>query len=322
MTDHGPSTLGKLRRLAALADYDGRFQVLSADRAPGELDAVVRAAVLDRVVGGLSGQASGVVLDPSRDLGAVLLSADRGAGLLATLDQPEAGPLTLLPGWSVAKAVRCGAAGVVVRLDWPAEDQRAPVRDLLTMVGDECAKHEVPLLAEVRLPDSGEQPVADRARLVAAVAAELSAEELQVDLLVLPLPGRLVQVAEYAAGTLDGVVREPVQTRAELAAALDAVDQACRLPWLLRGEGGFAELAAAVELAAEHGASGFVCGGASWHEAIGEELGELDGWLARHGLRRWRRLVLATATARPWFEHPRHAATEPPAPNADWHRGY
>lgn len=321
MADHGPSPLGKLRRLAALADYDGRFQVLSADRTPGELDPVVRAAVLDRVVGGLSGQASGVVLDPARDLGAVLLSADRGAGLLATLDQPEARSLALLPGWSVAKAVRCGAAGVVVRLEWSADHDSAPDRDLLTMVGDECAKHELPLLAEVRLSET-EPSVADRARLVAAAAAELSAEELQVDLLALPLPGSLLQVAEDAAGTLDGVVRAPVQTRAELAAALDAVDRACRLPWLLRGEGGFAELAAAVELSAEHGASGFVCGGASWHEAVGEELGALDGWLARHGLLRWRRLVLATATARPWFEHPRHAATEPPAPSADWYRGY
>lgn len=294
-------SLGKLRRLALLADHDGHLQVVAADgiaalrsRLAAQMDVEPEAvgypalAEAKELVGRvLSTQASAVVLDPQTGLAHAVPSMDRGAAVVAALDADE-GPhgLALLAEWSVAKALRCGAAAVKVGLCW-TDDGEARERALaaLEMVGDECAKHELPLLVQV----SG--PIGDALR---EAAERLSSGDYQIDLLALP----------------------PVE----------GLDPACAVPWLaVLDQDSPSARAGALELAA--GASGFLLGPAAWERAF-EEYPNLEGveaWLLAEALPELRRLIAATGGARAWFDHPRYGGLDrlrAAGAGEDWFRTY
>jgi tagatose-1,6-bisphosphate aldolase len=237
-------SVGKRRRLAALADYEGRFQIVDARGAGGFAPCVA---------GVLSAQASAVLLDPRDAMPAAALELDRGAGLVFTL-----GDGALIDGWSVAKAARAGACAVHLRLAWQGDTPPG----LLDMVGDEAAKHELPLLLEPVVPDHG---------WTAALNA-MAADDMQVDLLALP----------YAATV-----------------ALHDVGTTCQLPWLTVGSGDDAEAwLTEIRLAALAGAGGFVCGGLTWRAAVGTDSPE--EWLHSEGVYRLRRAVATSERAVPW----------------------
>lgn len=268
-------SLGKQRRLTLLADYEGRFQLLTL--APPELPAE-RRALLAEVTGSLSTQASAVCAEPP-ELPLILPALDRGAALAAALNAP--GELRILDGWSVAAAVRSGASAGWLRVAWAeaaAEPEREEVAAFVARVGDECAKHELPLLLEWQ---------GSPAEAVAA-AARLSVEECQVDLLALPAGSEV--------------------------AALETLAAAAQLPWLVVGRGAVDDLLDLLPAAVAAGAVGFACGGATWGDA---PLHDYDEWLVEWGLYHWRRAVSAAGRGPGWRAHPRFAGAEP-VTGEDW----
>lgn len=314
------SSLSKLRRITLLADYEGRFQILDLSRAAAGVDRTFDLATH------LSGQVSAVALDPAAGLPGALLRLDRGVAVVATVDDPTADSPSLRADWSVAKALRIGAAAVMMRVVWSADEaQQAAVTELLAPLGDECAKQELPLLVTVELKESSDPLAAarERAERVVGAAAALSAEELQVDLLALPLPGDLRHVREYAAGAIDGTEREAAGTRAELHKAVGHMDEACRRPWLLATEGPARAALLAIEMAADAGAAGFVAGDWLWRDMLApwEPEGVEDVVLVGI-LPRVRRAIAAAETGRPWFAHPAVYGKPLPEPGDDWYRSY
>lgn len=261
------AALGKLRRLAGLADHDGRMQIVSALPGTAHCEPTVAAAWL-------STHASAVVAEPSADLPAVALSLDRGASLVTALSSASGDqPLGLIGGWSISKSVRCGASAAWLALDLPlAGDEAARDKAAATieMLADECAKHELPFGLELR---SSPEMIGDAAAELLAGTARWSAEEAQVDLLAVRPP----------PGADDGWL-------AELGAATSA-------PWLLAGApGAYESLLRWLPAAAEAGCCGFYDAGAVW----------LDD-SAELALRRLRRLILESEACRPWLLHPRSA---------------
>lgn len=255
----GELSLGKRRRMALLADYDGRLQILSATG-----DAAVAVATA------LSTQASAVLLSAADDVAAAVPVIDRGAAFLMLLSEPTDGTVALVPDWSVARAARTGASGVVVRLSWPATAaEQASLVAELAPVGDECAKHELPFVVWVNGVDQA--GLGDAAR-------RLSSDELQADLLILPGPS----VADAAGWR-------------------EQLDGECTVPWIAAGAGSTEEWLASLAAAAAAGAAGFCCGGASWR-AVPAEAAERDAWLADFGLHHWRCAVALSGRARSWSE--------------------
>lgn len=275
------AALGKQRRLAGLADHDGRMQIVSA--LPGiALDGPVTAAEW------LSTHASAVVAEPSAALPAVALSLDRGAALVTSLTSASGDePLGLIGGWSISKSVRCAAGAAWLALDLPlAGDQatRAKAEATVEMLADECAKHELPFVLELR---ASPEVLGEAATELLAGATRWSAAETQVDLLAVRPP------PDADAAWL-----------AELGAAISA-------PWLLAGAPGADDaLLRWLSAAAEAGCCGFYDGGAVWRDDSNE-----------CALRRLRRLILESEACRPWSLHPRHAGFAVDGDD-DWPRTY
>ncbi len=256
----GELSLGKQRRMALLADYDGRIQLLSAT---GEAAVAVAAA--------LSTQASAVLLSAADDVAGAVAVIDRGAAFLIELAGPADGDVAAVGEWSVARAARAGASGVVVRVGWPlAADEDAAVGAALAQLGDECAKHELPLAIWVDPADAAD---------VVTAAARWSSDELQADLLILPGPS----------------------TAADALGLREQLDAAGGLPWIAAGAGAADDWLATLPAAAAAGAAGFCCAGASWR-ALPTEPDERDAWLADLGLHHWRCAVALSGRARPWSE--------------------
>ncbi len=290
MAETGP---GKLRRLALLADWDGHLQLLAADQGDTALAAGVAV--------GLSGQASGVLVTPAAwpDVAAGL---DRGCAGVLALDADG----NLAEG--LLHALRAGATAVAWRLTWHAvEEQRAAKLNTLAMLSEECAKQGLPLLVILDCPPTSPDRLSAAVRgpqIVEAVTA-VTAEERQVDLLAVPFPADLRYVAEFAGGALDGEAREPVGDLAEVSAALEALDAACRAPWLLWAEGEPEVWLTSLRLAIAHGASGFVASHSTWDDAPAEGLAEGRAGPALH---RWRRAIALSSSGRAWHDRP----AEPP----------
>jgi len=290
MAERGP---GQLRRLALLADWDGHVQLLAADQAAGEAPA-------EAVAVGLSGQASGVLLRPEQ-WPSIAATVDRGCAAVLVLDEAAnlaEGPL---------QALRAGATAIAFRLSWPAsqpEAERTSRLDKLAMLGDECAKQGLPLLVVVDCPPADDDPAlaaAVRSEQVLGAVRALAAEDRQIDLLAVPLPADLRYTAEYAAGALDGTVRDAGGSLAEVEADLAALDAACATPWLLLAEGSPEVWLTGLRLAVAHGACGYLASRETWSDAPAEGLAN---WLAGEGLHRWRRAIAISSGGQAWMDRP------------------
>lgn len=332
-----PSTLGlgQLRRLLSLADYDGRLQLVALDLPPGSAaldpEAVeppsyaVLAEQLELAARLLSTQASGVVLHPASGLAHAGGSVDRGAGLVVSLNAAD-GP-GLLADWSVGKAAKCGAAAVKLEVSWLGTEADQQAVELATMVGDECAKHELPLLLVVELPEPAAEagPPELLERVVAATKA-LSSDEVQAALLALPLPVPVGRVGAYAHG-LCGVLGEPLCSLAEAAELYESLDAACGVPWLVSVDGNPAELVATVELAARAGASGFLAGPAFWRGALAEypDRVAVEAALTTEALPTLAQAIAGASRGRPWYDHVQYGGLDQVAvrdAGEDWFRSY
>ncbi len=280
-----------------LRDESGRFRVLAIDHrdslrqflargrpADGAGDESVTDAQITamkiELVGAVSPFATGVMLEPEYSIPQVIEAGAlaSGVGFFAALesqgylDDPGAGPTTVLEGWSVAAAAASGASCAKVLLpfhpDHPlAVEQERVAVDLL------AESHEVgiPLVMEPLF--FGLASPEDRLRVVLETAERFAA--LGPDLLKLPFPVDPLVVTDRAAW-LDSCRQ---------------VTARCSMPWaLLSGGGDFDLFLDQVRVSTEAGCSGFMVGRALWGEwALADEAHRASA-IAETVLPRWERL--------------------------------
>ena len=284
-----------------LRDESGRFRVLAIDHrdslrqflARGRLadgagdwsvtDAQITAMKIE-LVGAVSPFATGVMLEPEYSIPQVIEAGAlaSGVGFFAALesqgylDDPGAGPTTVLDGWSVAAAAESGASCAKVLLpfhpDHPlAVEQERVAAELLA----ECRGVGIPLVMEPLF--FGLASPEDRLRVVLETAERFAS--LGPDLLKLPFPVDPVAVTDRAVW-LDSCRQ---------------VTDRCSMPWaLLSGGGDFDLFLDQVRLSTEGGCSGFMVGRALWGEwALGAEV-DRPIVIAETVLPRWERLRAIT----------------------------
>jgi tagatose-1,6-bisphosphate aldolase len=277
-----------------LRDESGRFRVLAIDHrdslrqflalgrpADGAGDESVTDAQITamkiELVGAVSPFATGVMLEPEYSIPQVIEAGAlaSGVGFFAALesqgylDDPGAGPTTVLDGWSVAAAAASGASCAKVLLpfhpDHPlAIEQERVAVDLLT----ECREVGIPLVMEPLF--FGLASPEDRLRVVLETAQRFAA--LGPDLLKLPFP-------------VDPLV---ATDRAVWLDACRQVTERCAMPWaLLSGGGDFDLFLDQVRVSTEAGCSGFIVGRALWGEWALADDDERERQLAETVLPRW-----------------------------------
>ncbi len=280
-----------------LRDESGRFRVLAIDHRDSLRQFLARGRPADgagdesvtddqitamkiELVGAVSPFATGVMLEPEYSIPQVIEAGAlaSGVGFFAALesqgylDDPGAGPTTVLEGWSVAAAAASGASCAKVLLpfhpDHPlAVEQERVAVDLL------AESHEVgiPLVMEPLF--FGLASPEDRLRVVLETAERFAA--LGPDLLKLPFPVDPLVVTDRAAW-LDSCRQ---------------VTARCSMPWaLLSGGGDFDLFLDQVRVSTEAGCSGFMVGRALWGEwALADEAHRASA-IAETVLPRWERL--------------------------------
>ncbi len=224
--------------------------------------------------------ATGVMLEPEYSIPQVIEAGALapGVGFFAALesqgylDDPGAGPTTVLEGWSVAAAAASGASCAKVLLPFRPDHQLAVEQERVAAVLlAECRRVGIPLVMEPLF--FGLSSPEDRLRVVLETAERFAA--LGPDLLKLPFPVDPVEVVDRSVW-LDGCSQ---------------VTERCSMPWaLLSGGGDFDLFLEQVRVSTEAGCSGFMVGRALWGEwALADEADRLSV-IAETVLPRWERL--------------------------------
>ena len=287
--------------LDGLRDASGRFRVLAIDHRDSLRQFLARGAsagsghsgrtVSDdeitamkiELVSAVSPYATGVMLEPEYSIPQVLEAGALapGVGFFAALesqgylDDPGAGPTTVLEGWSVAAAAAAGASCAKVLLPFhPDHELAAEQERVAAELLAECRRVGIPLVMEPLF--FGLESPDDRLRVVLETAERFAA--LGPDLLKLPFP-------------VDPVA---VDDRSLWLDACRQVTERCSMPWaLLSGGGDFDLFLDQVRVSTEGGCAGFMVGRALWGEwALANGAEERERVLAGTVLPRWERLLL------------------------------
>lgn len=276
---------------------DGTFRVLAIDHRdslraflapddPMSVSAEDIVAIKRDLARAILPSATGVMLEPEYSIPELLDAGvvPDGVGFTAALeaqgylDDPGAGPTTLLDGWSVAQAAACGAAAAKLLVPYHpdhalAPDQERVATDVLAM----CHDAGLPLVLEPLF--FGLTSPADRPDVVLRTVDRFAS--LGPDLLKLPFP---VDVAT-----------EP--DRARWVATCREITMRCTMPWaLLSGGGTFDDFAVQVEVALESGGAGFMVGRALWGEAALAPADRRPDMIDELVVPRWRRLTQLATT--------------------------
>lgn len=333
-------TKGKIRSLKCLADEGGRFRMLAIDqrgalqsmlskvlgREPASIGAEELTTTKKVITRVLAPFATAVLTDPVYGYPASVEDIPGSVGLLLAHEQTgyeKSGPdgrerrSRLLEDWNAQKSRLAGAnaAKLLIYYNPDASDETLKHQhSLVRALGEECERLELAYLLEIVTHPLAE-PSADspqfarkKPELVVRSAAEFSKPEYKVDVLKLEFPADLKYAYEYARGAFDRREREPVYDLKEVENWCARLDQACGTPWVILSAGvDIEEFLANVELAAEAGASGFLCGRAIWKDAVNlyPDVDAMESHLRTRGAYNFLRCNATAARARPWYEHRR-----------------
>jgi tagatose 1,6-diphosphate aldolase len=266
--------IGKIHRLQQCATPAGHFVILAMDHrgnlrrslnqaAPKMVSYDAMVEFKQQVVDRLAGAATAVLLDPEYGAAqAVSVGALPGrVGLVVAVEKtgyagkPEARQSMILPGWSVEKISRMGAAAVKLLLYYRPDAANASRQEALVReVGEACLEYDIPFFLE---------PLSFS--LDPAVEKLASPEKRQV---VIETARRLTPMgvdvlkAEFPLNIAD----EPDE--AVWADACAQLSEASLVPWVLLSAGvNFEEFKRQTVVACQAGASGVMAGRAVWKEA-------------------------------------------------------
>jgi tagatose 1,6-diphosphate aldolase len=290
-------SLGKLRRLQQAATPSGKFAVLAIDhrgplrRALAKQDggADVGAALVELktdIVATLAESTSAVLLDPETGVEPCLRqrALPGRTGLLIALDTGSTGDparleTSLVPGWDAGRIAATGAAGVKLLVYYhPEAAQAGEVERLVSDVGRECERHEIPLFLEPLSfdPASPGRPLPSGARRRVVIESARRLTGLGVDVLKAEFPVAVKEIEDEA------VWRE----------ACEELTQTAQVPWVLLSAGvPFEVFVRQAGIACEAGASGVMAGRAVWDQAVNEpDRDTRRDWLSRVARERMERL--------------------------------
>lgn len=353
-------SMGKLTNLMRLADGGGRFKMLAIDqrpqlrlalgsatgREPHQVAHEELAAVKTLITEVLAPHATAMLVDPVYGLPRAVKAIPAGVGLLAAIedaDYEHAGPggrerrSHLIDGWSVAKTKRAGVNAVKLLIHYNPEASEVTLahqRRLARRVGEACQREDIPYLLEL-MTYPIDEPAPDtpefarrRPQHTTASAREFSQDEYGADVLKLEFPADLKYAREFCGGTFDGRERPAVYTMAEVKEFCRLLNAASRRPWvILSGGVAIEEFLVYLEVAADAGASGFLCGRAIWQDALSRypDLDSMRAFLEREGAQNFQRANAVAERATPWFAHPRIGGWERvrlPEKEETWYREY
>lgn len=283
---------GKRRGLEATSTTTHHFTILAIDHIgslaqtmqpdnPGVVTTDQMVAAKTEIVRSLGHMCSAVLLDPLTGHRGGTESPPPDTGLVLGIengDDPSTGP-QLREGWSVPRAAASGADAIKISFRFDPMGDTAAVERFVAHVATECDRLGLPLFAEplgvVRSPG-------ERRRVIVEAARRFGT--LGVDVLKLEFPEDVSVVSDIAVWS-------------EACAEIDA---ASSVPWTLLSAGEeFERFARMLEVACDHGASGFVVGRAVWQEAVSG--GSVDpGWIETAAARLRQLSLITRERARPW----------------------
>lgn len=275
-----PSTIGLHRRLSRICDAAGHIRTMAIDHPENylalfddDLDAVDFAEVVESkldMVRVLARHATSVLVDPVWSFGQGIASGaiPGDVGVISGIEDLYYRPasatgfdteLRLKPGWGpdVLAALGADAAKLVV---FHRQDQDPGVvarqHAVVAQVAAQCRAHQLPLVVEPLWFPVGEEDLADPAvratRRASVLSAARSFREAGADIMKMEFP---------------------VLDLTDLDAAHDAcaaLDEAVSGPWVLLSAGvTFEGFRTQLDIAADHGCSGFMAGRAIWGDAVG-----------------------------------------------------
>jgi tagatose-1,6-bisphosphate aldolase len=269
-----PLTIGKLRGLQQCTSPRGTFTCLALDHRQNlrranpafNADAELSRFKLE-VTAGLADLATAVLLDPevsaAQAVAAGALPGD--TGLVVAVEStgyggsPTARQSQILPGWSVEKAKRMGAAMIKLLVYYhPDSPTAAEIEAFVRQVAAECTRLDLGLMLEplsYALEAEKKLTSAEKFHVVCETARRLV------------VPGVEVLKAEFPLDTAED------REESKWAEACAAISAASPAPWIvLSAAVDFETYLRQVEIACRAGASGCAVGRAVWQEAV-----QLDG---------------------------------------------
>jgi tagatose 1,6-diphosphate aldolase len=279
---------GKARCLQRLSDGAGRYGLLAIDQRPPIFEIAAKAhnkpmnkvgketvAIKRLLTEALAGQVSGLLVDPIYAYGAALPILPRECGLMLTLEhhvfktRKDGHRLSsLIPRWSVDKAVAAGAEGLKL-LAWHRPDAPREVRAhqerFVREAGAACKAAQRPFIFEIlpyKLPSESEDEYHRKLPALSLGSAEAFADaKFGVDLYKLALPAAAFGVKEWGGS---------LYAMSEIRKTMDTFTKILPAPWLLLSGGLNADrFVAAMEAAADAGARGYLAGRAVWLDPLG-----------------------------------------------------
>lgn len=275
-----PSAIGLRRRLSRLCDRSGHIRTMAIDHPENYLalfDADLAAVGFEEVVESklamvrvLAEHATSVLLDPVWSFGqAVATGALPGdVGLVSGIEDLYYRPgsstgfdteLRLKPGWDPGVLATLGADAAKLVVFHRDDQDRAVVEQQHAVVADaaaRCREHQLPLVVEPLWFPVGDEDVRDPAvqalRRRSVLAAARSFREAGGDVMKVEFP--VLDLTDLDAAH----------------AACAALDDAVAGPWVLLSAGvTFEGFRTQLDVAADHGCSGFMAGRAIWGDAVG-----------------------------------------------------
>lgn len=306
-------TLGKAHRLSRCATPDGKFVMLALDHRnnlrralapddPARVSYEEMADFKEELARSLSPVATGILLDPEYGLAAALAgnALDPRCGLLVAVEEtgytgaPTARESKILPGWSVEKVARAGAAGVKLLIYYHPQAPNAAAQEALVReVAESCRRFEMPFFLEPLSfsLDPGAKRLSSSEKRYVVVETARRLTPLGVDVLKAEFPLHSDEEPDEHSW-LD---------------ACQELSAASRVPWLLLSAGvSFEHFVEQTRVACQAGASGVLAGRAVWKEAVTMEREARPAFFL--GTARKRMLQLAGVVGdygKPWIDfHP------------------
>lgn len=328
-------TPGKLWGMRRLADRNGFWRIVATDQREmfAEMIAGARgvevadytdvSGLVTALSTELQDEATALLFDPIYGYPAAIEKVDPAKGVMHSYESlyfdstPGGTRMEPIPGWSVEKIRRLGGDAVKVLALYRADSSpevRKHQEDFVQHAGEECVKHDIPMLLEILVYPGPEEDAetyqANRRQLVLDAVRPFRDPKFHVDIYKLEPPGPLVDVAE-----LDG------PGGAEQQAAYRELTDGLPAPWVLLSAGmDKANFRRSLDHAMASGASGYLAGRALWSQAPAffPDMEAVVKSLHEESVPYMRELNAVTAErATPWFEHPSYGGKVEPSYELD-----